>query len=304
MKLIFTVLIFTNLLLASNGVTLYSNCAGCHGQSGEESALGKSSKIGGQSVSKTLEQLKEYKKGTLNLYGMGVLMKGQVSSFSDAELSLLATYIEQLNNQKGKGTRESSEHMQKQLLYLCSKEEDDKKRLTCYDKLPKQINDNQSTQELKEETQNKEAPVNIVDKGKWDISITTSEIDDSQKVILTLAAENTIYSSYRTERPTLYLRCAENKTEAYISWNVFLGSDSTKVLLRYDKEKAKTRRWGLSTDHKGTFVRGNIPFIKKILKHEKLLVQVTPYSASPVTTTFDLRGLKEAIKPLRKACHW
>ena len=304
MKSIFTVLIFTNLLLASNGATLYSFCAGCHGQSGEKSALGKSSKIGGQSASKTLEQLKQYKEGTLNLYGMGGLMKGQTSTLSDAELSLLATHVEQLNNPKDKVTRESSEHMQKQLLYLCSKEKDDKKRLSCYDGLDKQINKQQPTKIHKKEEKNKEAPVEPASKGKWDVSITTSEIDDSQKVILSLSSDNTIYSSYRTERPSLYLRCAENKTEAYIAWGVFLGSDNTKVLLRYDKEKAKTRRWGLSTDHKATFVRGNIPFIKKLLKHKKLLLRVTPYSDSPVTATFDLRGLNEAIKPLRKACHW
>ncbi len=300
MKSIFTVLIFTNLLLASTGATLYNKCAGCHGADGEKSALGKSAAIGGQSKAKVIEQLKNYKAGTLNLYGMGALMKGQVAHMSDKEIADVATYIKQLASSTNKG-KSSGLDLSTQVI-LCTDTVDDKKIKECLRKLLD--NEKSSTSVGEESSSQNEILTKVANKGKWDTSIATSEIDDSQKVILTLAAENTIRSSYRTERPTLYLRCAENKTEAFISWNIFLGSDSTKVLLRYDKEKAKTRRWGLSTDHKATFVRGNIPFIKKILKHEKLLVQVTPYSDSPVTTTFDLRGLKEAIKPLRKACHW
>ncbi len=300
MKSIFTVLIFTNLLLASTGATLYNKCAGCHGADGKKLALGKSAVIGGQSRAKTIEQLKKYKAGTLNLYGMGALMKGQVAQMSDKEIADVATHIKQLASSNNKG-KASGLDLSTQVI-LCTATGDDKKIKECLKKLLD--NEKSSTSVGEESSSQNEILTKVANKGKWDTSIATSEIDDSQKVILTLAAENTIRSSYRTERPTLYLRCAENKTEAYINWGVFLGSDNTKVLLRYDKEKAKTRRWGLSTDHKATFVRGNIPFIKKLLKHKKLLVQVTPYSDSPVTTTFDLRGLKEAIKPLRKACHW
>ena len=296
MKSIFIILVFTNLLVANTGANLYAKCTGCHGANGEKSALGKSAVIGGQSVKKTISQLIDYKVGSLNLYGLGGVMKGQVVNMSTEDIASLAVYIEKLKKISSVKTN------QELSLSLCANEKDDAKRLNCFDKLTEQKNNN--TAIYKGELEKKEAPAKITDKGKWYTSIDTSEIDDTKNVILTLSAENAIYSRYRTERPTLYLRCAENKTEAYINWNVFLGSDSIKVLLRYDKEKAKTRRWDTSTDHKSLFVRGNIPFIKKLLKHKKLLVKVTPYSESPVTTTFDVRGLKEAIKPLREACHW
>ncbi len=62
---------------------LYERCAGCHGQMGEMMALGKSARIIGSDVNKTFEQLKAYKEGNLNLYGMGVLMKAQVNPLNE-----------------------------------------------------------------------------------------------------------------------------------------------------------------------------------------------------------------------------
>jgi len=86
---------------------------------------------------------------------------------------------------------------------------------------------------------------------------------------------------------------------------VFLGTDSIKVLTRLDKKKASKKTWSISTDHKAIFAPGgNVGYIKSLIKHDKLLVQLTPYSANPIMTTFDLRGLKEAVTPLRDACHW
>ncbi|HHD81926.1 MAG TPA: hypothetical protein ENK94_01905, partial [Campylobacterales bacterium] len=70
------------------------------------------------------------------------------------------------------------------------------------------------------------------------------------------------------------------------------------------KNQAVTKRWSISTDHEATFPPKSIGFTKDLIKHDKLLVQLTPYGDSPVMTTFDIGGLEEAIKPLRKACNW
>ena len=75
---------------------IYSNCAGCHGTNGEKAALGKSQKIGGEDKDALFYELKEYRAGRLNQYGMGPLMKGQVAGFSDSGLELLAEYISRL----------------------------------------------------------------------------------------------------------------------------------------------------------------------------------------------------------------
>lgn len=80
-----------------NAQKIYSKCAGCHGENGEKSALGKSQIIGAGNKDALLYMLKEYKLGELNQYGMGQLMKGQVAGLSDNELELVADYISKLS---------------------------------------------------------------------------------------------------------------------------------------------------------------------------------------------------------------
>ena len=72
---------------------IYAVCKGCHGANGEKKALGKSTVITGQDVAKTITQLNGYKAGTLNQYGMGGLMKGQVASMDEATIKAVAEYI-------------------------------------------------------------------------------------------------------------------------------------------------------------------------------------------------------------------
>jgi cytochrome c553 len=80
-------------LVSADGKAAFAKCAGCHGQDGKKKALNKSAVIAGQDAAKTVEQLKGYKAGTLNTHGMGALMKGQVSSMSDADMKAVADYI-------------------------------------------------------------------------------------------------------------------------------------------------------------------------------------------------------------------
>ena len=78
------------------GKELYAKCASCHGQKGEMKALGKSAVIAGMAKDELVKKIKGYKAGTLNQYGMGALMKGQVASLSDADIEALADYISNL----------------------------------------------------------------------------------------------------------------------------------------------------------------------------------------------------------------
>jgi type VI secretion system protein VasI len=77
------------------------------------------------------------------------------------------------------------------------------------------------------------------------------------------------------------------------------------VLTRLGQEQASTEEWSLSTDSKATFYPGNpVPYIKKMMVNDSFVAQVTPYNESPVTATFDIKGLARAIEPLIQTCHW
>lgn len=77
---------------AEDGAALYKKCAACHGAQGEKAALGKSKIIKDMSSAEITTALKGYKDGT---YGAAskAIMKGQVASLNDAQISALATHI-------------------------------------------------------------------------------------------------------------------------------------------------------------------------------------------------------------------
>jgi len=91
-KFAITMLLAGSTLLMADGAA-YAKCVGCHGANGEKSALGKSAIIKGQDTAKTIEQLNGYKAGTLNIHGMGALMKGQVASMDEATIKAVAEHI-------------------------------------------------------------------------------------------------------------------------------------------------------------------------------------------------------------------
>ena len=93
------ILAANSLFLLANGTgkELYQSCAGCHGEKGEEVALQKSKLIGGQDSNLTIKELIAYKNGELNQYGLGNIMKLQLSTISEEEIKELANYIESLD---------------------------------------------------------------------------------------------------------------------------------------------------------------------------------------------------------------
>lgn len=92
-KTLLAILLTLTTQAMANGQSLYKNCAGCHGNKGETSALQLSAHIAGQDKSKTVLQLTAYKNGELNKYGLGNIMKMQVATLSEADIQSVADYI-------------------------------------------------------------------------------------------------------------------------------------------------------------------------------------------------------------------
>jgi cytochrome c553 len=77
----------------ADGKALFAKCAGCHGADGKTAALGKSAVIAGQAAADLETKIAGYKAGTLNVAGMGALMKGQVATYSDADIKAVSAFI-------------------------------------------------------------------------------------------------------------------------------------------------------------------------------------------------------------------
>lgn len=134
-----------------------------------------------------------------------------------------------------------------------------------------------------------------------------SPIDDSTNVYLMIDAEKPIFDWLNKEiTPILCLRCKENDTDVFflLGLRPKVEQGSAYLTLRFDNEKAYKEELGISRDGKTVYFRQPISAAKKMMKHKKLLIQVTPHDASSQITTFNLEGLSEKIEPLRKACGW
>ena len=90
-------IVLSAIVVASTAASLsaasIAACASCHGASFEKVAMGKSAIVKGWDEAKTVAALNGYKAGTLNTYGMGAVMKGQVAKLSDADIADIAKQI-------------------------------------------------------------------------------------------------------------------------------------------------------------------------------------------------------------------
>lgn len=181
-------------------------------------------------------------------------------------------------------------------LLECQSEINGTKRLACFDKLFPQTT-SAETEAVEDSVSNP---------GKWQTSISTSPVDDSKNIILSLNSNDYIRTPFgESVMPTMYVACREKKTEVFINWDVYLGLEQTSMLYRLDKQKAVEKEWSISTDTKAVFYKGSdIGFIKSLAKADKMFTRITPYNEAPVSATFDLKGLSDAMKPLQKACGW
>ncbi len=174
-------------------------------------------------------------------------------------------------------------------LAACATIEDGDRRLECFDALARR---------------EKEAAEQAKDQ-HWFVSQYRSKLDDSQNVFLSAPAIAPIEDrDGRAHRPSLCIRCSENKTHAYVIWDIPLGSHDPIITERLDQKKAMEMTWELSSDKKACFRPAPVAFLKTLVKHDKLLLHIVPENDTAQTAEFSLEGLAKAIVPLRKACGW
>jgi type VI secretion system protein VasI len=146
----------------------------------------------------------------------------------------------------------------------------------------------------------------------WSVEIEKSEFKDTTDVYMRTESLGSVQcNSYSgPETVTLLMRCKENTTSFFLSAGCHFASGHGgygNVEYRIDDRPAGKKGFTESTNNKALGLWNGskaIPFIKKLLGKERLLVRFTPYAQNPMTAEFNVSGIDEAIKPLRKACNW
>lgn len=147
-------------------------------------------------------------------------------------------------------------------------------------------------------------------RGRWLTRVTTSKMDDSKTVALSLAADTSISGwPGKTATPTLMIRCKEGEIETYVVTGMtpmveYGTTDVATVQLRFDKQPAEERKTESSTDSEALFFQAPKKMIAALLDHQRMLFRFVPFNSSPQETSFSLGGLKAVIAPLYGACDW
>lgn len=146
--------------------------------------------------------------------------------------------------------------------------------------------------------------------GKWIAGTTESEFDNSKGATAALEADNTIEGwPGQTQRPTLILRCQENKTELILRTELNAAVEpgnlqAATLRIRLDDKPAFQTNSGQSTDSKAYFIRNPVAVAKQVEGAQRMLIGFTPFNSNPATIEFTTDGAKEAFKQVRAACKW
>jgi len=149
----------------------------------------------------------------------------------------------------------------------------------------------------------------FADPGNWAISV--GEDSSSYNTIATLQQDSltTIKDEYAKNdlSPRLQFRCTPGAAAvtARIDWQRFISSFSTELGFKVDDGRFTWLKWKVDQSNMVTFspsAADSQKLIDLALGGEMLLVEVTPYSESPVTVEYDLEGFSDALAELKGSC--
>lgn len=148
--------------------------------------------------------------------------------------------------------------------------------------------------------------------GEWRRIEQQSEMTDFMDLYFRVDAENTIPDMFgaRNIRPTLWVRCMENRTAIMVDWRRFITSggiyNQHPVRYRIDDRQAVTTNWAMSTDYEATGLwRGNgIPMLRQMRGATTFIIETTPHGDSTVRARFNIVGIDAVAADIANRCSW
>lgn len=143
----------------------------------------------------------------------------------------------------------------------------------------------------------------------WQVSRDTSVMDGSETVVLRLEADSTYATSYGSRTASLYIRCRENTTDAYVFTGSAVRSEygeygRSRVRYRMDDAAPTSTLWDESTSSDALFIPSPIAFVKRLANARRLFVEFTPISSGRQVVTFTVDGLEQQLGAVAAACGW
>ena len=170
-------------------------------------------------------------------------------------------------------------------------------RLSCYDDTIRHFNVTEKT------LQDVDVKTNL---GLWTIKSEVSPIDDLQTMYMNLESDDLLaLSNGRRVRPLLVVRCNPDYAGSYIVWDTDLGKTGHKqITTRMDRNRSQTLNWVVSNDRSATFHPDPLPFIKELLDHRNLSVEIKPPHEGVLIANFSLDGFNNTVRVIKDTCGW
>lgn len=145
--------------------------------------------------------------------------------------------------------------------------------------------------------------------GDWILAVGEDSSTNETVASLRQDSQGTIKDEYAKQdlHPQLIFRCVPGNATimARIDWQRFISSFNIELGFKVDGGKYTWSKWKVDQSNKVTLspsVADSQKLIDLVLGGEKLLVEVTPYSQSPVTVEYNLVGFSVALEKLRQLC--
>lgn len=115
--------------------------------------------------------------------------------------------------------------------------------------------------------------------------------------------EASLYKLSEVRNAGIVIRCLRNETDVMVNTGEIIGSNAT-VRVKFDDGTPTRQNWSRSTDHTALFAPNAMAFARRLVKHQKFLVEFSPYDKGPQILKFDLTGLPDKLPAVEKACNW
>lgn len=133
--------------------------------------------------------------------------------------------------------------------------------------------------------------------GDWSINKEENKLTDKTDYYAILSAKD--------QNVSLILRCQNNKTEAYLSMEDYMGSGyGSKVTIRADKGKPVSQSWGIGEGGTSLFAPKATTFIKSLIGKKSLIAGYSPYGKSQLVAEFNIENVDVVAKEISSACGW
>lgn len=149
-------------------------------------------------------------------------------------------------------------------------------------------------------------------RSQWQSTAAASLLPGHSNRVVARESTDDIRCRWINPRPVkLVIQCKDNVTSVAFETGCYMTSSQYRsyghVTYQLDDQPPRVADMVAGTDSRSLgFWSGDaaIPFLRELVGKARLAVKMTPYAEDPVSASFDLGGMAEAIAPVREECGW